>query len=342
MLDLAPFVILCVVLAVVLVTPFALWHRRDIKRGKPWDADSAAKIYIGLIAGTFVASLGLASTPLVSVAGEEPTQGPTEHVSVAASGEEATGSPSPAGDESAAPAIDGDEIVLTDGHGVDLDTADRQVLPTSGTPGIDVALNGDSLYTPSGEVFERVPSPPDISMCRAASADSYYDELVVDQWFCLATSASATGTVRVLDVAKKSSGTEVTVAVELLESVQEEQDDSPDADITGSVTLIDDQGIDLDTDDRTVLPTSDTQGLDLGVYNDSLYTPDGTSFVRATTKPTRQRCDALDGTSYYDDITQGQWFCFTTSEGRPGRLQVTSAAERSDGTEYTLSHALFN
>ena len=341
MVDLAPFILICVLLVIALVTPFVLWHRRDIKRGEPWDADRAAKIYIGLIAGTFVASLGLASTPLVSVADEEPSPAPSERQSVASTSEAVAETAAPASDPPATPVLDGDEIVLTDDRGVDLDTDDRRVLPTSGTPNLDVALNGSSLYTPSGAVFERSTTSPDESSCRAASADNYYDELAVGQWFCLETSDGATGAVRVIDVAEKSSGTEVTITVELFDAVGGQEDDSSDAEVAGNVTLSDDQGVDLDTGDRQVLPTSGTQGLDVGVNGSSLYTPDGTSFVRATTKPTRERCDALDGSSYYDDVTQGQWICFTTSEGVTGYLKITDVVEKAEGTEVSIDYLVF-
>lgn len=71
MLGLVPFVMLCVVLAVAAIVWFARWQRRDRRAGNPWQAETAAKIYIGTIAIFLVAALGLASTPLVALGTEE-------------------------------------------------------------------------------------------------------------------------------------------------------------------------------------------------------------------------------------------------------------------------------
>lgn len=216
MVGLVPFVILCIILAVVIITLFAMWHRRDIRKGDPWDADKAAKIYVGLIAGFLVAALGLASTPVVRLDAEaaEASEPPSESTSVLPTSTSEAAGESPT--DSVVAAGTGDEIVLTEDHGVDLDTTDRVLLPTDGTPGIDIALYGSPyLYSPAGEVFERTTTEPGESTCGNASDNDTYSDFAVDQWYCFTTSEGVAGRMQVTEVSDRSDSTEAVISYAL-------------------------------------------------------------------------------------------------------------------------------
>lgn len=312
-----------------------------------------AKIYVSTIATFAIAALGLANTPLVAAAVDdesEPAGRPTSAASpdVAALSEE-TESVSPASsDDGETEAVSGDvgRITLLEDRGVDLDAPGVKLLPTDGTPGLDIALDYDAdLYTPSGAHFQRSTTAPTSSTCSGGGdIDRYgYDDIDEGQWFCAVTSDGIGTAVQVVDMVKTSGGGKVTVEYERFGSVAPPSpSEDTEAVITDAVTLTEDHGIDLDTESRDLLPTDGTLGLDIALdYDADLYTPDGVALMRDTSRPDADRCEDLTDVNRYNDYDVGQWLCLTTSHGTIGALEVTDVVRKSSGDEVAVRYHLF-
>lgn len=112
--------------------------------------------------------------------------------------------------------------------------------------------------------------------------------------------------------------------------------------VDDSITFASNQGVDLDASVVEPLPRVGTPGLDLALDGlEQLSSPEGPNLTRMTEPPTVETCQAAEGgRTSYTDYSQGQWFCFGTSEGARGYFKIADITSIGRDIELTIEYTL--